>query len=88
MSEYDERVKDSLPISGPRKMPILPAKEKKLKAFAWVRAVLFSVIMARIVLGAMHSDDYRKGRFQGRTQQSQQMPQQDTGKESFARSLY
>jgi hypothetical protein len=31
---------------------MLPAKEKKLKAFAWVRAVLFSVNMARIVLGA------------------------------------
>jgi hypothetical protein len=87
MSEFNERVKEGLPISGPRKMPMLPAKEKKLKAFAWVRAVLFSVIMARIVLHAIHSEDYRKGRFQGHTQQSRQMPQQDTGKESFARPL-
>jgi hypothetical protein len=34
------------------KMPKLPAKAKKLKALAWVLAVLFSVIMLLIVLRA------------------------------------
>ena len=37
-------------MKGPRKMPRLPEKAKKLKALAWVLGVLFSVIIARIVL--------------------------------------
>ena len=39
-----------IPMSGPMKMPKFPAKAKKLKALACVLAVLFSVIMLRIVL--------------------------------------
>jgi len=39
-----------IPRMGPRKMPRLPLKAKKLKALAWVLGVLFSVIIARTVL--------------------------------------
>jgi hypothetical protein len=38
------------PIRGPTNIPILLVKAKKLKAFACVFLVLFSEIMARIVL--------------------------------------
>lgn len=50
-NEFDttQYVKD-VPIIGPRKIPKLPENAKKENARAWVLAVLFSLIMVRIVL--------------------------------------
>ena len=39
-----------IPMNGPKKIPRLPVKAKRLKALAWVLGVLFSWIMALMVL--------------------------------------
>ena len=48
-SKFDTRT-SSIPIMGPRNIPKLPENAKNENARAWVFAVLFSLIMVRIVL--------------------------------------